>query len=96
MLSIDCGTPETWRKIKGFNNFDKAIENLEKYREYTTRPNQIRFKYIILPGINDSADDYEGLIEIMKRLDIRILHEMRILTENAFLVKLSIRLAVRH
>jgi len=70
-LSIDAGTPETWYKIKGVNNFETISNNLAQY--FTCCCNnagQIIFKYIILPGINDSTNDYKALIELMKSLKI--------------------------
>lgn len=70
-LSIDAGTAETWQRVKGFNNFDTVVSHLAKYREKSTRSEQITLKYIVLPGINDSMEDYMGLVQIMKKLNIR-------------------------
>ena len=69
-LSIDSGTRETWHKVKGLDNFDKVIENLSKYFVRTTRPGQITLKYIILPGINDTYEDFISVAEIMKVLNV--------------------------
>ena len=69
-LSIDCGTPETWHKVKGADNFGIVMDNLSKYHANTTKSGQIRFKYIVLPGINVSDADYKSVVEIMKRLDV--------------------------
>ena len=70
-VSVDSGTPETWYKVKGVNNFDTVIENLAKYLASGTRPEQIQLKYILLPGINDNLEDYRAIIEIMtKRLKV--------------------------
>lgn len=69
-FSIDCGTPETWHKIKGIDNFDTVIDNLKKYRICGVRPSQIILKYIVLPGINDNPDEYLALIEIMNVMGI--------------------------
>jgi len=76
-LSIDCGTPETWRKVKGVDNFDVVINNLCKYHANTTKPGQIQLKYIIMPGINDGDADYKSVIEIMKKLDVGKLYISR-------------------
>lgn len=71
-LSIDSGTPETWYKVKGVNNFNKVLDNLNKYFEASSaKGNQITLKYIILPGINDNRKDFEGVIEIMKSLKVK-------------------------
>ena len=70
-LSIDAGTPETWRKIKGFDNFETVLSNLHRYRQYSARPGQIILKYIILPDVNDRLEDLSTVVEIAKRLDVR-------------------------
>lgn len=72
-LSIDAGTPQTWLKVKGVNNFELITENLVKYFNASVRPGQINLKYIVLPGINDNLRDYRSLIEIMKILNIDFL-----------------------
>jgi molybdenum cofactor biosynthesis enzyme MoaA len=72
-LSIDSGTPETWRKIKGVDNFGTVIGNLMKYRDHSRLKGgkQIKLKYIVLPGINDTSIDYMELIEIMNILGVK-------------------------
>jgi len=67
-LSIDSGSRETWRKVKGVDNFREIIENLAKYRNSSSRPGQITLKYIVLPGVNDNHDDYAAVIDLMKGL----------------------------
>ena len=69
-LSIDSGTPKTWKKIKGANNFNTVLDNLRKYSESCIVPGQILLKYIILPGINDNSEDYIAVVEIMKSLKV--------------------------
>jgi hypothetical protein len=67
-ISIDSGTRETWHKIKGFDNFGKVVGNLAKYRDSGSRNGQITLKYIVLPGVNDGAEDYAGAVALMKAL----------------------------
>ena len=69
-FSIDAGTPEAWEKVKGYNNFTTVVGNLEKYVEQCVYPDQVRVKYIIIPGANDTRDDFEGLMKIMRRLKL--------------------------
>lgn len=66
-LSIDAGTGNSWKKVKGYNNFNKMLENLQMYSSKSL-PSQITLKYIILPDINDSIEDFDGIVDIMKRL----------------------------
>lgn len=70
-FSIDAGTPQTWKRIKGRDNFETAMENLVRYRTKSARAGQITMKYIVLPGINDIYEDYVSLMEIMKVLDVK-------------------------
>jgi len=70
-LSIDSGTPGTWFKIKGFDNFEIITDNLIKYYQCSSRPGQITLKYIVLPDINDNYEDYKQVIEIMKILRVK-------------------------
>ena len=69
-LSIDSGTAKTWRKVKGFDNFDDVLENLKKYSQACIKPNQVTLKYIVLPDINDNDEDYHGLVKLMTELNI--------------------------
>lgn len=66
-FSIDSGTAKTWAKVKGIDNFDTAIENMLRYRA-NARPNQFEIKYILLPDLNDSPEDFISLIEFMKKM----------------------------
>lgn len=72
-LSIDAGIPETWYKVKGVDNFDQVISNLVHYYQDSLQPGQITLKYIVLPGINDTWEDYSSIVEIMKVLEVRML-----------------------
>jgi len=64
-VSLDCGTSETFKRIKGYNMFEKVIGNLRKYNER----GKIIIKYIVIPGINDSLPDYNGIIALLKTLN---------------------------
>lgn len=72
-ISLDSGTPETWKKVKGVDNFKTVIENLAKYYEYCDPANHQQFilKYIVMPGINAHIKDYLGFITIAKKLQIK-------------------------
>ena len=70
-LSIDAGTPETWMKVKGVDNFEDVMMNLTQYYVAGNKPGQITLKYIVFPGINDSEEDYISVIEIMKVLKVK-------------------------
>ena len=73
--SLDCGSREMYKKIKGVDVFDKVIENLKKYTE--KRPEQLTLKYIIIPNINDNIKEFSKFLDIAsslrtKRIEIEI------------------------
>lgn len=70
-ISIDAGTPETWRKIKGVNNFYHVLDNLKTYKKASQRAEQITLKYIVIPGLNDSEEDFLSFVNIAKALDVQ-------------------------
>ncbi len=63
---LDAGTPETYIKVKGFHKFYDVVSHLKRY----AKSGSVRIKYIILPGINDLKEDYEGMIAILKELEL--------------------------
>ena len=75
-LSIDAGIPETWHKVKGVNNFETVLSNLTKYY-HRSAPGQIRLKYIVLPGINDTWEDYVSVVDIAKALKVQAIEISR-------------------
>jgi len=77
LFSIDAGTHETWNRVKRTNNFSFVISNLIKYRSAGCRPEQVRLKYIFLPGINDNIEDYVGIVEIIRTLGLSNLEVAR-------------------
>jgi len=69
-LSLDSGTNDTWRKIKGTGSFDIVLRNLERYLSKGALPKQFSLKYIMLPGINDNLADYSSLIVTLTKLGV--------------------------
>jgi wyosine [tRNA(Phe)-imidazoG37] synthetase (radical SAM superfamily) len=66
VVSIDAGTRETFAKIKGVDLFERVVKNLTKYAAL----GNVTVKYIILKGINDNDRDYDGIIELCRRLNL--------------------------
>lgn len=65
-ISLDCGTKETFQKIKQVDAFDKVIENI---KEFSLKTNAvISLKYIILKDINDNFEEVEKFLEIVRSL----------------------------
>ena len=69
VVSLDSGTRETFKLVKGLDLFDKTIENLKMYREY----GNVLVKYNILSGINDSEGDLNGIINVLEILQLNTL-----------------------
>jgi sulfatase maturation enzyme AslB (radical SAM superfamily) len=85
IVSIDCGTRETFTKIKGVDFFEKVVRNIREYSSHGL----VELKYIVLPGINDNDADINGVIELCKSAKIKLfdisrnLHDMSALNERS-------------
>ena len=66
MCDLDAGTAETYVLVKGRNRFDKVVGNLKKYAQH----GQVVLKYIILPGLNTSVENYIGTVNLLKELGL--------------------------
>jgi pyruvate-formate lyase-activating enzyme len=69
-LSLDCGTRDTFKIVKGIDAFEKVAENLRRYSK--GRKGQLYLKYIVLPGINDNHADIDGFIDLCVELDVTL------------------------
>jgi uncharacterized Fe-S cluster-containing radical SAM superfamily protein len=65
MTSMDCGTAETFRRIKSVDCFDRVCANLARY---AATGGCVALKYIMLPGINDSETEADGFVALATRL----------------------------
>ncbi|GHV78149.1 hypothetical protein AGMMS49942_29700 [Spirochaetia bacterium] len=68
-VSVDAGTRETFKKIKGVDKFNEVRKNLKLYSR--SGNGNVVLKYIILDGINDNDADIEGFIELCKETGVR-------------------------
>lgn len=62
--SLDAGTEETFKKIKGVNKFLTVCDNLRKY----AGNGLVTLKYIILKNVNDNLKDISGFIHFAEEL----------------------------
>lgn len=65
-ISLDCGTKETFRKIKNVDAFEQTIENIRKLKKNTTA--RIVFKYILIKDVNDNLDEIKAFLQYAKEL----------------------------
>lgn len=63
-ISLDSGTPDTFKKIKGIDGYNQVIYNISRYHN---AKGKIELKYIILEGVNDNEKDIDGFISICKK-----------------------------
>ena len=64
-VSLDAGCAKTFAAVKGAGekSFRIVADNIKRYSEANAR---IWLKYIILPGVNDNAEDVDGFIEMAR------------------------------
>ncbi|SCM83667.1 putative Radical SAM domain protein [uncultured Sporomusa sp.] len=58
-VSVDAGTKETYRKVKGLDAFERVFANL---RKYASQGSNLTLKYIFLPE-NCNTENVEGFIQ---------------------------------
>jgi len=92
MTSMDCGTPETFQRIKSVDCFDVVCANLTRY---AATGGCVVLKYIMLPGINDSEPETDGFIELAAKLGavVQLSNDTR--TRRAPLPEDALRVACR-
>lgn len=77
LTSLDAGTPETYKKIKGVDCLNKVVDNLKKY---PLEKVDVRLKYIFLEGLNDNEEDIDAFYEIVKEVGCKTI----VLSSNLF------------
>lgn len=71
-MSLDCGTRETYKKIKRVDKFNDVISNLKKYVTVSKSDNpEINVKYIILENVNDNEEEIKKFIDLMVKIGIK-------------------------
>ncbi len=67
-ISLDCGTRETYKRIKQIDSFDNCISNIKKYVSHSKYEFQVILKYIFLPNINDNEEEIDKFFEIVQKV----------------------------
>ena len=70
-ISVDSGSAELFRWIKGKDLYYEVWDNIEKYVKAQYSPELVRVKYIIIPEINDDKE------EIIKFLDEAVYRKVK-------------------
>jgi len=67
-VSVDAGTHETFKKVKGIDAFEKVCENLKKYSARGT----VVLKYIVCEGLNENESDLDGFFRLADDVASRV------------------------
>ena len=81
-VSLDSGTKETYKKVKGIDAFEKVTRNIE---EYASDGGRISLKYILMPKLNDSSDDFDGFTVFAKKVEafrVQVSQDRKNFSEN--------------
>ena len=69
VISLDCGTDKTYKKIKQADRFNNVIENIQKYAH--SGADNVIIKYIIIPGINDNLEEIDKFFDVLVKCGIK-------------------------
>ena len=67
--SIDAGSEETFRKVRGINGIQRVLSNLENYKKLIDNPQKITIKYIF-NNYNYQNEDIKLFIENLVKYDL--------------------------
>ena len=77
IVSVDAGTKEMHRKIKGVDSYDKVWKNLKNYASKQKDKYAVKTKYIVIPGENDIKEEIDTWLIKSKENGINfVLHEI--------------------
>jgi sulfatase maturation enzyme AslB (radical SAM superfamily) len=67
-VSVDSGTKETFRKVKGVDGFEKVSKHLAIYAS----KGLITLKYIVCDGVNDTSADLDGFVNLASNVAFNV------------------------
>ncbi|MBE7704873.1 MAG: radical SAM protein [Cyanobacteria bacterium SIG29] len=67
--SLDCATPELYKKLKRVDKFKDSVNNLKKYAKSKNK-RYITVKYIIVEHINDNKEEITKFVNLMSDIGI--------------------------
>lgn len=71
LISIDSGSRDTYKAIKGRDFFDKVTQNIIRYREQEKGTSGIYIKYIISPGYNDNLNEFQKFYDFCTKYNLK-------------------------
>lgn len=69
--SLDCGSRETYKKLKRVDKFEDCVKNLRKYSKSRSNP-PIVVKYILVERFNDNNEEITHFLNLMSDIGINI------------------------
>lgn len=81
VISVDAGSREIHKKVKGVSSYDLVWENIEKYQKVMTEVNNknnemrhwIELKYILIENLNDSKKEIDKWLHLAKKANVKVL-----------------------
>lgn len=71
IISLDAGSRETYKKIKAVDCFDKVINNIKTYVDFSDNAKRkIFLKYILVDDINDNTEELQKFVNVVSDLGI--------------------------
>lgn len=69
-ISLDSGTPTTYRQIKGGGDFYTTLDNIRRYSKFT---NIVDLKYILIPGKNYDTANIDGFLNFAEEINANVI-----------------------
>jgi len=71
-ISLDCGTQESYKRIKRVDKFDEVISTIKQYiNDANDKAERVRIKYIIFPNVNDNKKEIDAFFDICKASGVK-------------------------
>ena len=68
MISLDSGTRETMKRVRGIDCFEQSIRNCGAYAMFLAHKTMLSLKFILMEGVNDNEADIRGFLDIVKNI----------------------------
>lgn len=70
IVSVDSGTKELHKRIKEVDTYEQVWDNLKNYALNQAKPDLVKTKYIVIPGVNDNKEEIIKWLEKSKEIGI--------------------------
>ena len=71
-ISVDCGTRESYKRIKRVDKFDEVKQTIKNYiQEAQDKANRVKIKYIIFPNVNDNKKEIDSFFSFCSEIGVK-------------------------